>query len=123
MHHVRGQVELRSLLSIAYQAQGLTTAALDMLETAITLARPSSFIRTFVDLGPAMARLLFQLAEREFATDYLSDILAAFPDNLDAPAAGSETRPTTQANLVEPLSGRELEVLALLSDGLSNKRK
>ena len=85
-------------------------------QQAVALAEPGGVIRVFVDLGPRMAALLHQLAaQRVGPADFIATLLAAFPAARDpAPAL-------RQPSLIEPLSERELEVLALLAQRLTNK--
>jgi LuxR family maltose regulon positive regulatory protein len=122
-HNTRRVIRILVLLGLAYEKQGQTNKALEALERAVVLAQPGGFIRTFVDLGPTMAGLLHQLAERgvtpdnmgDYApddiADYVGRMLAAFP----------ETTQNVQAELVEPLTARELEVLGLLGRYLTYK--
>ena len=65
-----------------------------------------------------MAHLLSQAASRRLMPDYTAELLAAFDD-----AAKDEQRKTEllPSSLVEPLSERELEVLQLIAQGLSNR--
>jgi LuxR family maltose regulon positive regulatory protein len=85
------------------------------LEGAIHLAEPGGFIRVFVDLGPQMANLLIRLGQQGVSKDYVDQILKAFPQTQPSPL------PTAQAQFIETLTDRELEVLALLAQQLSNK--
>jgi LuxR family maltose regulon positive regulatory protein len=131
MHNTYRQIKFLALLALAYQAQGQTDDALQALERSIKLARPGGFIRTFVDLGPDMARLLYRLAERGVAPKYLGQVLAAFPmlGDVDSDAAHAVIRirsirqrtKATESSIVKPLTRRELEILKLLNEGLSNK--
>jgi LuxR family maltose regulon positive regulatory protein len=77
-----------------------------------------------------MARLLEQLQRRRVAVNYVTQILAAFEttDGVDAGIADAgiraQTRQTTLdplSALVEPLSERELKVLQLIAEGLTNQ--
>jgi LuxR family maltose regulon positive regulatory protein len=89
------------------------------LERALTLAEPEGFIRIFVDEGPLMARLLYEALTRGIAPDNVSRLLAAFP----VAEPGQTDLQKTQAPhsvLVEPLSDREIEVLQLIAEGLTN---
>lgn len=90
-------------------------AAQSTLEKAVTLAEPSGFIRLFVDLGSNIAKLLEELSRQGVAKEYIAQILAVF----------SSARPTlssiSQGQLIEPLTERELEVLAILVKRRSNK--
>jgi LuxR family maltose regulon positive regulatory protein len=112
-----------SMHRLAYQAQGQTDDALQALERSVKLAQPGGFIRTFVDLDPAVAKLLYQLSQRGVAPEYIGRILAAFPETPDTGEAGQKwSGKVPQAQLIEPLTEREeLEVLVLLEEGLSNK--
>jgi LuxR family maltose regulon positive regulatory protein len=83
-----------------------------LLGDALVLAEPGGFIRTFVDEGIPMSRLLSEAAAREMMPDYVARLLAAFEIRDD--------RPSSQP-LIEPLSQRELEVLRLIAEGLSNQ--
>jgi LuxR family maltose regulon positive regulatory protein len=124
-HNTRRAIQIRAHLALAYDAQGKGQDALRALQQAVALARPGGFIRTFVDPGPEMAYLLRQLAERGVEPDYVRRILAAFPETQGAPEAVPAIRQggyaAVQAELVEPLTGRELEVLQLLGRRLSDQ--
>jgi LuxR family maltose regulon positive regulatory protein len=82
-------------------------------------------VRTFVDEGPAMASLLYEAAVRGIAPEYAHRLLAAFGDapkhegqSMMDQTSASVIRPSP---VVEPLSEREVEVLALIAQGLSNR--
>ena len=121
--NVRFQIEILALAALALDMQGQTGDALAALQQAVELSRPGGFIRVFVDLGPRMQVMLLRLAGQGFAAETVRRILAAFPvprKKIETGAAESRIR-TASAGLVEPLTGRELEVLALLRERLSNK--
>ena len=87
--------------------------ALSVLEEALALAEPGGLIRLFVDEGTPMADLLLAAAARGIRPVYTSRLLAEF---------GSKRRNIQPDQpLVEPLSPRELEVLRLIAEGLSNQ--
>jgi LuxR family maltose regulon positive regulatory protein len=106
-HNAWRLMEITALQALLEAAAGEQRAALDLLEPVLAWAEPRGYIRLFADLGPRMAVLLNQLRSQGIAPDYVGQILAAFPDQTPA--------------LVEPLTPREVEVLALLAQGLSNK--
>jgi len=119
-HNTYRQIGLLALLALAYQAQGLTDDALRTLEHSVRLGKPDNFIRTYVDMGPDMARLLYQLAESGLEPVYLARVLAAFDESeMDDPLKSKESVSTTL--MVEPLTQRELEILKLLNAGQSNQ--
>jgi LuxR family maltose regulon positive regulatory protein len=64
-----------------------------------------------------MAGLLYQAAAHGIRPAYTGRLLAALSNNLQSPEPSSLA---TGENLIEPLSSRELEVLHLIAEGLSN---
>jgi LuxR family maltose regulon positive regulatory protein len=113
-------IEILVLQALAHQAQGDIPAALVPLERALRLAEPESYVRIFVDEGPAMGRLLLEAAARGIMPDYTGKLLAAFGIEQQRRVA-EPPLPTTPASqpLIEPLSQRELEVLRLFKTELS----
>jgi len=112
-------IEILVMQALAYEAQGDSPAALVPLERALTLAEPEGFIRIFVDEGRPMGRLLSEAAAHKIMPDYTGKLLAV----LEAEERKSEDEshlPPAQS-LTEPLSQRELEVLQLITQGLSNR--
>ena len=99
------------LQALALQAAEDTDRAIAVLEKALTLAEPEGFVRIFVDEGPPMARLLYEAATRGIAPDYARQLLAAFPV-AEPEQTGPSRDQAPESELVEPLSERELEVLA-----------
>jgi len=86
-------IEILALQALAYDALADRSRALTALERALALAAPEGYIRTFVDEGAAMRRLLadsgVQLAARGRTGGepdaarllaYVERLLAAFPD-------------------------------------------
>jgi LuxR family maltose regulon positive regulatory protein len=112
-------IEILVLQALARHAQGNIPHALDPLEHALTLAEPEGYVRLFLDEGPPMARLLYETVTRGIAPGYARRLLAAFP----MPEPEQDGPPNTQApgsGLIEPLSERELQVLQLIAEGLTN---
>jgi LuxR family maltose regulon positive regulatory protein len=107
--------EILTLQALAHEAQGDIPSALVPLGRALNLAKPEGYVRIFVDEGLPMAKLLQALANQGIESDYTRQLLAAFK-----PIAKSDTETVAQP-LVEPLSERELEVLQLIAQGLTNR--
>ncbi|MBA2697058.1 MAG: helix-turn-helix transcriptional regulator, partial [Actinobacteria bacterium] len=105
-------IEILVLQALAQQLRGDVPAALVPLERALELAEPEGYVRRFVDEGSPMAVLLVSAAERGIAPSYVQRLLAAFAK------PEPEISPTADQGLVEPLSGRELDVLRLLGSDL-----
>jgi LuxR family maltose regulon positive regulatory protein len=121
--NVRVQVEVLAVQALALEKYGKAAAADAALRQAVDLARPGGFIRPFVDLGPPMRTMLLRLAGSGPAAEIVRRILAAFPEAHEASASGDVEYRRSAANtgLVEPLTDREMEVLTLLRQRLSNK--
>jgi LuxR family maltose regulon positive regulatory protein len=115
-------IEILVLQALAHEAQGESPSALVSLERALTLAEPEGYVRIFVDEGRPMARLLYEAAARGIMPDYTGRLLAAFETEgrIDPDDAPRLTAPASQS-LAELLSQRELEVLQLIAQGLSNR--
>jgi LuxR family maltose regulon positive regulatory protein len=113
-------VDILLLQSLVDQKQSRSDKALASLARAIALAEPGGSIRPFLDLGPEMAGLLESLRQKGVAQKYIARILAAFPDEMkgERPLQAADG---ADLSLVEPLTPRELDVLALLAQGLTNK--
>jgi LuxR family maltose regulon positive regulatory protein len=106
-----GTIEVRVLQALAAPTPD---EALAFLADGLTLAQPKGYVRAFVDKGEPLAALLREAAARSVAPEYVRKLLAAFARPPTPP------HPLTQS-LIEPLSDRELDVLHLLADGLTNQ--
>jgi LuxR family maltose regulon positive regulatory protein len=114
------QIEGLAVLAQAYAAQGHAELAQETILSAIKLAQPQSFVRTFVDLGPSMANLLYSLTRKGAGSDYIGRLLGAFPlESRNAVAIAAAEKMDDE--IIEPLSEREVEVLGLLAERLSDK--
>jgi LuxR family maltose regulon positive regulatory protein len=114
-------IEILVLQALAHQAQGNVPAALELLARALALAEPEGYVRMFVDEGRPMATLLEKMARKGnvHVQAYLRKLLAAY-----GPPDGARETPGQAAGaegLLDPLSERELEVLRLIAQGLSNR--
>ena len=109
-------VETLVLQAMALHSQNKTVHAFTVLEKALSLAKPEGYVRVFVDEGPPMVALLRQAVSQSILPDYTGRLLAAFGEE---PRGAAEGKPISA--LIEPLSERELQVLRLVADGLSNQ--
>jgi len=123
-------IEILVLQAVAYHVQGDLPAALLPLQRALALAEPEGYVRMFLDEGSSMMQLLREAAARQIMPDYTDKLLAAFEAGKRPVLAGlaasprkSEDKPDLPlAKLpIEPLSQRELEILKLIAQGLSNR--
>jgi len=120
-------LEILVVQALAYQAQGRLPLAFAALQQTLALAQPEGYVRTFVDEGNPMRLLMVDFREwiekqaqgqGQALTGYVDRLLAAF-----APPAASPSSVARhpQSAIVEPLSDRELEILRLIAQGLSNR--
>jgi LuxR family maltose regulon positive regulatory protein len=111
-------LELLVLRALALEVQGNRTSALSNLERALVLAEPECYIHLFVDEGPPMRALLRLAHRRGIIPEYVATLLSAFEEQHTSNITYSSPRPDS---LLEPLTGREREVLRLLLEGASNR--
>ncbi|MDY7041609.1 MAG: LuxR C-terminal-related transcriptional regulator, partial [Chloroflexota bacterium] len=110
-------IEIYVLQALASWAQGDIEQAMTALQSALSLAEPEGYLRVFLDEGEPMAELLWAAAKRGIAVDYAQKLLSALKAERQRDT-GKEQK--TVADLVEPLSERELEILRLLSTYLTS---
>jgi LuxR family maltose regulon positive regulatory protein len=131
-HNLRYKIEILALRALALEAMakgivGKTSQADSVLQQALHLARPGGFTRIFIDLGSPMQAMLQRLLSQGYLVETIHRILAAFPEDSKRMARSESPEPATRRQhigippLVEPLTRRELEVLALLRGPSSTK--
>jgi len=106
-------VEILVLQAMALCVEKNEEDALFALESALSLAEPGGYIRSFVDGGRALERLLRKVDNKEISSNYIKKLLAAF----SVDKSMGQVRFTQ--SLFEPLSPRELDVLRMLATDLS----
>ncbi len=99
--------------------------ALPLLREALAIGEANGYIRTFVDEGPRMKDMLERFAQTlltaspahgsSISAAYLQKLITAFP-------APKKPRRSPAAELAEPLTRVELELLRMLQQGASNKQ-
>jgi LuxR family maltose regulon positive regulatory protein len=109
------------LQALALQAYGEPDEAMHGLGDALAQAEPEGFIRSFVDEGIPMAHLLTAAIARGMLPDYAGKLLAVLEAEEQREATLSPRPAVPDQPLIEPLSRRELEILQLVAQGLSNQ--
>jgi LuxR family maltose regulon positive regulatory protein len=129
-------IEALVLQSLAQRAAGDLDSATRTLAQAAQLAEPEGYVRVFTDEGAAIRALLDELARRHPRNSFVQRLLqepALRSAGQNGASTGGTGEPRTRANaaldgptpgalpetLVEPLSGRETDVLRLLGSDLS----
>jgi LuxR family maltose regulon positive regulatory protein len=112
----RWQMEALLLQALAHARLGKQSAGQSALHKSLALAQPQGYLRLFLDGGEAVRDLLITLYPTltdPALAQFARRILEAFP----APAPKT---PLAPPGLSSPLSEREVQILRLLSLGLSN---
>jgi LuxR family maltose regulon positive regulatory protein len=115
-------IKIKTLQTIAYDAKGDHSKALEKLGEALALGEQEGYVRTFVDHGLPLRRLIQEATNSGMASDYINQLLSAFPETaqVEIPSARPD-RPLGDGLPVEPLTERELSMLRLMAAGLSNR--
>jgi len=111
-------IEVLTLLALAHRAAGEDPEALAVLERALRLAEPEGYVRVFIGEGEPVPVLLEQLARSRPEWAYPRQLRDAAGTTTAARSASPDTRPRVPGGLVEPLTGRERDVLRLLATEL-----
>jgi LuxR family maltose regulon positive regulatory protein len=107
----RALISALVLQALSAERLGERRVAQAALARAVELAAPERYLRAFLDEGSRAIALLPGV--RHVAPLFVADVLAA--------AGVAPIVPAGASALIEPLSARELEVLGLIADGLSNE--
>jgi len=123
-------IEILVLQAKAHYLQGDVTRGLAALEKSFVLAEEQGYERVYLDEGKVNADLLrVGTARRVWSSscfaDYASRLLQAHDSESNNQQPTTAIRDAPQVNgpspLVEPLTGREMEVLHLIAAGCSNQ--
>jgi LuxR family maltose regulon positive regulatory protein len=108
-HRDGSAIEILVLLALAQSQAGDDATATTTLTKALALAEPQRYVRSFLDIDPALTNLLRPIAGAGDA--HATRILAA--------GRTAPSRPRSRSNDPDELSDRELDVLRLLRSDLS----
>ena len=112
-------IEVSILQALAASMQEELDRALESLACALELGEPEGYVRSFIDEGAPMLALLREARARGIATAYVIGLLDAFAQEASAKKVAAPLQEPSSD--IEVLSERELEVLALIADGASNR--
>jgi LuxR family maltose regulon positive regulatory protein len=121
LHDTIYEIEILAWRALAHQTLGQGTDARAALAEAVTLAAPYGLVRTFVDLGPPVARLLLELERARPNVAYIRRILAAFAAQPSVSVPPLPSHASIKDILIELPTEREMQVLALLGGRFTNK--
>jgi len=124
-------IEIRAIRALAFAALGDEAGATAALTSALELGWPQGYIRVFTDEGPAMAAVLGMLIAAQRSDQRaariplacLARLQRSFGDGRPGggPVGSRATADPRAPRLIEQLTSRELEVLAMLAAGRSNQ--
>lgn len=120
----------------AWMALGDAGQASAAARAALQLGQPRGLVRTFAEAGPQIAQLLRAMlagvGEDAVLATYMTMLLdgaAASPQGAATaggiaahPAAGPAAQPVARPALLDPLTEREIDIVRLLSQVLTNKK-
>jgi len=120
---IRLLIEAFLLSALAHQKVGDTIQAYHCFKRCLALAEPGGYQRLFLDAGPPLEPLLRGAIRQKDYPEYAHTLLAAFEREgrkvkEEKPIWQSRVPPSS--GLIEPLTERELELLILIGEGLSN---
>jgi len=119
----RRALKFRVLLALAYDRAGQERAALRTARDALRFGAAERFLRTFLDEGEPFQHLLRKLStaqQVEPDTEAPLDMMQFF-DRLSGPSMSQRDLDAAQSGIAaEALTRKELEILKLLAEGLSN---
>jgi len=107
---IYGWIAIRALQATL----AVSEEAFDLLAGALQKAESGGFVRSFVEAGEGLVPLLGEAIRRGIQPDYAKRILDVMTEKAEKTGAGTGV-------LVEALSDREIEVLKLVTAGMSNR--
>ncbi len=110
-------IEILTLVAIAEMQSENTDVAMSEFKNALDLGEPKRYVRTFIDQGKAVEGLLKKAISEEIKVDYASMLLKSLIADSKI-SKNSRAKAAKEQPLVDPLSERELEVLALVAERL-----
>lgn len=119
-------IRLLTHKSLLLAKRGNILQSMHVIEEALSLAEPAGFIRTFLDEGEPLLRLLRRYVEarqsqhylqtRKVSLSYVKQLIGLFPIELTADVGGE-----CNVGAAWSLTAKEMEVMQLLHRGMSNK--
>lgn len=111
-------LDLLILKTLVCDIQGDADMAFRCLKSACQLGNSGGYLYRFLEGGQRMYKLLQKSKNRTWELEYIEKLLEAFPDyEVDSELTPKEI----MAKQIDKLSKRELEILALIAQGLSSK--
>ncbi|MFM0049357.1 LuxR C-terminal-related transcriptional regulator [Caballeronia grimmiae] len=114
------------LSAVVYADLKRTDDAIVCLVRAIEAGQRLGLVRTFVDEGAPAGRLIARMMREKRldgpALRYAAELIEKFPESVVADGPASSTRRVSASKLQPMLTPREVEILGLVAQAMSNKR-
>lgn len=117
----RRVVQLSALRALALEALDRREEAITVLEDAVRRGAARGFVRSFVDLGDGLRTLLLAVTERHPGDAHVAELLESFGPQAVAASRPPDTTARANGAVSDNLTNRELDVLELLQQRLTNK--
>ena len=105
-------IQLSVLRALALDTLNRRDEAIAALTATLQQGAALGFVRSFIDCGEGIRKLLHAVAEQNSDDRYVAMLLDVF---------GASTQQQSNATEIDSLTNRELDVLELLQQRLSNK--
>ncbi|BES71634.1 LuxR C-terminal-related transcriptional regulator [Marinobacter nanhaiticus D15-8W] len=118
--HNKHLIEVLTVYAEALDREGKTSDAMPLLVEALKRSSSEQIYRLFIEESAVVHALIRDTTSPSVDSRYLQKLREMLPETKvrdSAPKAGAKTL----ADLIEPLSARESEVLELINEGLANK--
>jgi LuxR family maltose regulon positive regulatory protein len=114
------------LSAVVYADLKRTDDATVCLVRAIEAGQRLGLVRTFVDEGAPAGKLIARMMREKRldgpALRYAAELIEKFPDSVVAEGPASASRRVSASKLQPMLTPREVEILGLVAQAMSNKR-
>ena len=112
-------IDISVQLALAHQAEGDQSLATALLGSALALGAPEHHIRVFLDAGPDLISLLYEVDPSTPGGRHARAVLAAHAAQERSDEVDQSAAVIAPQQLAHPLSDRELDVLRFLRSDLS----
>ena len=113
-------IQYAVLLAVTYEKKNDRSLALRYLRTALNAAQPEGYIRVFLEQGNDILNLLYEAARQDIQAEFTGTLLSLFPQM--EVKKESNAFIIHEGDVIEPLSDREVEILDMIAQGLSNQQ-
>jgi LuxR family transcriptional regulator, maltose regulon positive regulatory protein len=106
-------IEIWLLKALTLKATGDNAHAVELLKRVLSMAEPEGYFRIFTDMGVTMTALLKEAEQQNQPRSFIERLLSECEKK-------NPRSPMPAGLLREPLTAREMEILKLLANDLSN---